>query len=575
MSENTYDFPVVNAGSELSDCAAAWFFDDAHRCWCLEDILYTQAATTPKFQRMSIFVPGPYLSAPGIIDPEGRMGKFTAQTAPVIFENNSGGYMQMPHTWLGGPRDESEKYLARGMVYVTCGCRGHDSRDREGRPCGKSPWTLVDLKTAIRFLRHNAAALPGDFGKIVSVGFSAGGAMSALLGVTGNAPRYEKYLAENGAFMEERDDVYAAQVYCPITDLDHADLAYEWQFRNDRESEPSPAGPGGPFTPFQSALSAQLAAAYAAYFNGLGLTDPATGHALTLEENGHGGSAYAYLMARLEDSATEFLSRLDCGALPVAYGVADYLSGNYTYKVKKLPFGPGKKDEIGLHHAGPGAALPPELKKEHGGEPPSLGEILSRPPKGTPYRGLEFPTEDAPGTDKRAWLRWDGKRASITSLDDYLRNHRRRMKPCPAFDALGKDSAENREFATPEAAGVHFDAYIAPAFEALRERFPEEYAEYRGAYAAVEDDEALSERKYLLNPMNFIGGKERCDSAAHFRVRVGAQDADAAFTVSMALALKLAQAGKDVDYALVWDQPHCEADYPGAVCDWIEGLCER
>ena len=41
----------------------------------------------------------------------------------------------------------------------------------------------------------------------------------------------------------------------------------------------------------------------------------------------------------------------------------------------------------------------------------------------------------------------------------------------------------------------------------------------------------------------------------------------------MTLALKLANAGKDTDYALVWDLPHCEADYPGEVCDWIESIC--
>ena len=73
----------------------------------------------------------------------------------------------------------------------------------------------------------------------------------------------------------------------------------------------------------------------------------------------------------------------------------------------------------------------------------------------------------------------------------------------------------------------------------------------------------------LINPMNFVG-----HVAQHYRIRTGACDADTAFTVSMVLALALSGAGKDVDYALVWDRPHCEADYPGEVCDWIESLCE-
>ncbi len=75
--------------------------------------------------------------------------------------------------------------------------------------------------------------------------------------------------------------------------------------------------------------------------------------------------------------------------------------------------------------------------------------------------------------------------------------------------------------------------------------------------------------------MNYIGTAEVCDQAKQYRIRVGASDADTSFSISMTLALKLANAGKPVDYALVWDQPHSEADYAGEVCDWIESVCER
>ena len=104
---------------ELADCRNQWTFDGEWQVWCLEDILYTPKATTPKFQRMSIFVPKPYLNADGTVNADGVCGIYSAKTAPVIFENNSAGYMQMPHTWLGGPRDEAGKYLERGMIYVT------------------------------------------------------------------------------------------------------------------------------------------------------------------------------------------------------------------------------------------------------------------------------------------------------------------------------------------------------------------------------------------------------------------------------------------------------------------------
>ena len=584
-----FGIPVINQSMDLADCRDQWFFDEQWQVWCLEDVLYTPKATTPKFQRMSIFVPKPYLNADGTVNANGVCGPYSAKTAPVVFENNSAGYMQMPHTWLGGPRDEAGKYLKRGMVYVTCGSRGRESRDQNGTLCGKSPWTLVDLKTGIRFLRHNAAALPGDYSKIVSVGWSAGGAMSSLLGVTGNNKNFDSFLAENGAFLEETDDVFAAQIYCPIIDLDHADIAYEWQFHADEENTASPAGPAGRMSPFQKALSDELKASYIRYFNGLGLKDPVTGETLLLGEDGRSGSGYEYLMARLEDSVTDYLTRLDAGILPAAYSSADYISGNYIYKAPAPAPGskPGEdKDEIDLlqGHAGPGVALqkPPFPERDGpfpGGKkpmgPPSLGDLVSRPPKGVPYKGLEFPMIDAQGKDKSAWLSWDGKRAHISSLDDYVLSHYRRMKPCTSFDTLGMNSGENQEFGTPDRDYMHFSEEIAPAIEKLKERFPKEYEQYHDAYAAVFGDEALARRRYLINPLNFIGTEETSTAAEHYRIRVGAQDPDTAFTISMTLALMLAAQGADADYALVWDRPHCEADYPDEVCDWIDRIAKE
>ena len=135
------------------------------------------------------------------------------------------------------------------------------------------------------------------------------------------------------------------------------------------------------------------------------------------------------------------------------------------------------------------------------------------------------------------------------------------------------DSGENQEFGTPERDYMHFSPYIAAAIERLKDQFPDEYARYYAPWAEVDGDEALAERRYLINPMNFAKADAICKDTQYFRIRVGACDADTAFTISMALALKLAEAGKSVDYALVWDKPHCEADYPHEVCDWVEEIC--
>lgn len=109
----------------------------------------------------------------------------------------------------------------------------------------------------------------------------------------------------------------------------------------------------------------------------------------------------------------------------------------------------------------------------------------------------------------------------------------------------------------------------------MREQFPEEYEKYHEGYGAVKGDEKLARRIYLINPLNYIGTQEESDAPEFYRIRVGASDADTSLSVSMTLALKLAAAGKQVDYQLVWDQPHSEADYPGEVIEWIERICKN
>ncbi|MCD8018243.1 MAG: prolyl oligopeptidase family serine peptidase [Clostridiales bacterium] len=575
--------PIINKTLELAEVKDQWFFDEKYDCWCLEDVIYTLRAQTPKFQRLSIFVPAPYMKEGGEIDPEGERNGYTAETAPVILNNNSAGYMQMPHMWLGGPRCFGENYLGRGFVYVTCGNRGHESKDAQGERCGKILANLVDLKTVIRFLHHNAEEIPGDLDRIISVGWSAGGAMSTLVGVTGNNKKYDCYLEENGAFMDQKDDVYASQIYCPITDLEHADLAYEWMFSADKENENSPAGSAGVMTPFQEALSGKCKEAYIQYFNGLGLRNPETDEPMILSEDGRGGSAYEYLMNVLNASATKYLNKLAQGELPETYTAEDYLNGNYTYEAP-APMGGDDEDGEGSDlmqgHAGPGVALnkpPVGLEPEDKPmEPPTLGDMVSHPPKGVPTPPpFVPPTVTLSGKDKTAWLSWDGEKAVISDLDTYVLNHRRRMKPCTAFDTLKCDSGENKVYGPAEEAVVHFDANAAAAIASLQEEFPEEYEKYYAGFATAADNEALDQQLYLNNPFNYIGTDEISDQAKYYRIRVGASDADTSFSVSMTLALMLANAGKPVDYALVWDQPHCEADYPGEVCDWIESICER
>lgn len=149
----------------------------------------------------------------------------------------------------------AELALAAGYVVVEAGARGRTLTDAAGNHYGVAPAAIVDLKAAVRYLRHNAGRLPGNTGWIVSSGTSAGGALSALLGASGDSPLYGPYLEEIGA-AEASDAIFATGAWCPIADLEHADMAYEWNWGGN------PLASG---TVVDATVSGELRAAFADY----------------------------------------------------------------------------------------------------------------------------------------------------------------------------------------------------------------------------------------------------------------------------------------------------------------------
>jgi hypothetical protein len=164
-----------------------------------------------------------------------------ASNAPVLFSIGIGGYMSVRNTSIAVPRagaggsgpgslsSRDDLALAAGFVVVTPGCRGRDNKADDGTFYGKAPAAIVDLKAAVRYLRHNKGIMPGNTDQIISVGCSAGGAVSALLGTSGNSPLFDPYLKEIGA-ADANDNIFGSACYSPITDLENADGAYEWMF---------------------------------------------------------------------------------------------------------------------------------------------------------------------------------------------------------------------------------------------------------------------------------------------------------------------------------------------------------
>lgn len=94
--------------------------------------------------------------------------------------------------------------------------------------------------------------------------------MSSLLGATGDSKDYETYLREIGA-ADASTSIFAVSAYCPITNLENADMAYEWFF--DGVYSYKGRTSSGTMTDMQIALSKELAPNFVPYFNSLGLKD--------------------------------------------------------------------------------------------------------------------------------------------------------------------------------------------------------------------------------------------------------------------------------------------------------------
>lgn len=217
-----------------------------------EKIYYVTNVEDSTYQYLNFYVPESALA--------------TEAGVPIFFRTYTGGYMAAKAE-KPSETDATGRALLEGYAVCIPGSRGWNAEvsGQNGKTTftGRAPAGLVDLKAAIRYLHFNDAIMPGDAEKIITDGTSAGGAMSALLGTTGNNPAYEPYLKAMGA-ANARDDVYASVCYCPITDLNHADMAYEWLYgctnRENRQLNDD-----------QDAVSKELAAAYPAYLNSLGL----------------------------------------------------------------------------------------------------------------------------------------------------------------------------------------------------------------------------------------------------------------------------------------------------------------
>ncbi|MBR1599548.1 MAG: tannase [Lachnospiraceae bacterium] len=301
VSEESGDDSLDTSGSGVTNLSkldnSAWQYNSDDDVYYQIGISYCSNPADVNYETLAVFVPGAYMTGTDNgdgtytceINPDGTAGSYNAENAPIVMPINTPGYTAQAALT---EYTSVSQYTDAGFVYVHAGCRGRDA----GAPAG-----VTDLKAAIRYIRYCDDVLAGDAESIFTFGMSGGGAQSSVVGSTGDSSLYDAYLEEIGAVEGVSDAVLGSMCWCPITNLDSADEAYEWMMGTTRSN----------LSDEEQEISDKLAEAFAAYINDAGIKDE-NGNVLTLEESSDGiyqaGSYYEYMKSVIENSLNNFLS---------------------------------------------------------------------------------------------------------------------------------------------------------------------------------------------------------------------------------------------------------------------------
>lgn len=534
--------PLIDKAALALDLSEAQWEKSADGSYYqLLDVHFCTNVLAEKYQTMNIYVPAEYFEG-------GEVCGYTAETAPIVLMNNCSG-------WRSGSAGNADKtMIENGFVFVNCGARSRGAGDNGE---GKAPAPVVDLKSALRTLRLNSDVIPGDEEKIISIGTSGGGEMSSILGASGNMEEYYSYLYENGApglLYDEandtyistiNDDVYGCMCYCPIADIENADLAYAWwRYGCGDTGFAGMFGGNADFTEFQIALERDLAVAFCEYINSLGIINE-EGESLGFDvtsadkemavSNPRIGSFYEQILENMSDALNAFIA-----------GNTD-AEGSFSYT-----------KSAGRGHRGPGGS------------------------ETTTYDSLEAYLASLGNTAEWLVKNEDGT-YSVTDMAGFLTGTAlSRNKDIPGFDTFDL-SAENNAFGTADEEAVHYSASVAAVLEANYER----YSQLEGFEAAAVDAyieqanrEDLAQQTYLMNAtaimLDTAAGEQDADFADHWRTRNGTADEHTCFSVAYNLAMSALMAGAEsVDYALVWAMHHGsdEGTSTGTFTEWVHSIC--
>ena len=532
----------------------AWQYNGDDDVYYQIGISYCETPADTAYETLAIFVPGMYMTATENgdgtytceINPDAAVGAYTAETAPIVMPINTPGYTAMAALTSYA---SFTSYTDEGFVYVHAGCRGRDA----GAPAG-----VTDLKAAVRYLRYTDDVVPGNAERIFTFGMSGGGAQSALMGSTGDSSLYDAYLEEIGAVTGVSDAVLGSMCWCPITNLDTADEAYEWMMGGTRSG----------LTEEEQQISDQLAEAFAAYINSAGIKDP-EGTVLTLSESDDGiyqaGSYYDYMKTVIEESLNHFLSDTEFpydassasgggrggfgGGMPGGFGGQNPFGGE-----QRPERGEGTPD-FGAEQKPDGEMMSGEVSFEE------LDDITrNETASGVSLSGTYETAQDYIDAlnAEREWVHYDAatNTASITSIEDFVLACKSASKNLGAFDQLDGGQGENTLFGYGDGNGAHFDAALADILNEIGSDYAADYAE-----DLAKQDSAGNTVDYRVNmytPLYYLlessEGYQESTVAKYWRIRTGIAQGDCALSTEMNLALALEndERVESVDFETIW-----------------------
>ena len=590
---------------------SAWRYDEKNDVYYQLGLTYCKSPATAAYESLGIFVPGAYFTAEAngstyscTVNEKAVVGAFTAATAPVLMPVNTGtlAAQASPTTY---DYEGLAPYMEAGCIYVYAGFRGrsagYDSASGTGELYpGGSPWPVVDLKAAVRYLRYNASVLPCDVSRVFVFGFAAGGGVSAVMGASGDATLFDPYLSSIGAITHDAqgvtvsDAIAGSASWCPVTSFDMADAAYEW-CQGQYAAEGTRAE--GTWTRL---LSQDLAASYGAWVNEMDLRDSDDAQ-LTLDETETGtyamGTYASELLSNIDEAATYFVQNT---AFP------------YTYTPQRLedPTFPGDPNLAATREADAAASAPTSDAAPADG----TGEGEAGEP------ATDAAAEDAAGASTLAgvaqvqstiyesaqsyfaalnadnwWINYSHSSASVSvsSVRDFVLHLRPADLDASPYDLPDRSSKTNQLFGIGEESTLHFDAVAAglveknlDAYSACEDWDDEFELAWQGDLEKVDSLETdMATRVAMMNPLYWLSGHYegygQASVAPHWRINEGLFDTDAALVTApnIVLALRKYDGVADVAHTPVWGQGHVLAERSGSATTnliaWVTSCCDQ